>query len=120
MSLPYNLFLTLFLESFIPAPFLKNNNLDESRMGHVAYEEAEVEREIVHIILSGDTTSLRPNSGQPITIRENYISVECHDERGLDYRVWEWHDRVMPYDEVNGYSLEYIYGYYFESMSERQ
>ncbi|RWR83353.1 hypothetical protein CKAN_01210700 [Cinnamomum micranthum f. kanehirae] len=120
MSLPYNLFLTLFLESFILGPFLNNNNPDESRMGHVAYEEAEVEREIVRIILSGDTTSLRPNSGQPVMIRENNISIECHDERGSDYRVWEWHGHVMAYDEVNGYSLEYIYGYYFERMPERQ
>ena len=120
MSLPNDLYLTLFLESLILDPFLINNNLDESRMGYVAYEETEVEREIIQTILAGDTTSLRPNSGQSVMIRGHNISVECHDEVGSYYRVWEWHGHVMAYDEVNGYSLEYIYGYYHERMPERQ
>ncbi|RWR83351.1 FK506-binding protein 5-like protein [Cinnamomum micranthum f. kanehirae] len=119
MSVPYNLFLTLFPESFILGPFL-NNNLDLSRMGHVAYEEAEVEREIVHMILASDTTSLWPNFNQTVMIREHNINIEWHDERGSDYRVWVWHGHLMAYDEVNGYSLEYIYGYYFERKTERQ
>ncbi|RWR81644.1 hypothetical protein CKAN_01033500 [Cinnamomum micranthum f. kanehirae] len=92
---------------------------DDSGLGYVAKEEAKVEREIVRTILSGHTESLRPNSGQPVTIGEHNICVGCSIESGSDYRVWEWHGHVMTYDEENCYSLEYIYGNYFERMPER-
>ncbi|RWR81666.1 FK506-binding protein 5 [Cinnamomum micranthum f. kanehirae] len=90
------------------------NGLDESGLGYVANEEAKVEGEIVHTILYGNTASLQPNSGKPVTIRGHNICIGFNDERGSDYRVWEWHGHIMTYDEENRYTLEYIHGNYFE------
>ncbi|RWR77493.1 hypothetical protein CKAN_00598100 [Cinnamomum micranthum f. kanehirae] len=117
MSLPYDLFLSLFLESLVLDSFLVP---DESRMGYVASEEMNIEREVTHAIVTGDTASLRPNSGQPVMIGGHNISVRCYSERGADHRVWEWHGHIMTYDEENGYSLEYIFGNFYERMPDRQ
>ncbi|XXG89724.1 hypothetical protein AAC387_Pa12g1657 [Persea americana] len=119
MSLPYDLYVSLFLESLILDLSLLSNDLYDFGMAFVANEEWEVERLIVRSIVAGNTASLQPNSGQPIMIRGHNITVGCHDERGSNHRVWEWHGHVMTYDEMNGYSLEYIHGYYFERMQER-
>lgn len=119
MSLPYDLYVSLFLESLILDLSLLSNDLYDSRMAYVANEEWEVERQVVRTIISGNTNSLQPNSGQPITIRGHNITVGSQDERGSNHRVWEWHGHVMTYDEMNGYSLEYIHGHYFERMLER-
>ncbi|RWR75681.1 FK506-binding protein 5-like protein [Cinnamomum micranthum f. kanehirae] len=81
----------------------------ESRMGYVADQEARVERAVIHAIVTGDTAWLRPNSGRPVMIGGHNINVQCHGDRGDDYRVWEWHGHVMTYDEENGYSLDYIF-----------
>ncbi|XXG89726.1 hypothetical protein AAC387_Pa12g1659 [Persea americana] len=116
MSLPYDLYVSLFLESLLLDLSLLSNDLYDSGMAYVANEEWEVERLIVRSIVAGGTASLQPNSGQPITIRGHNITVGFHDERGSNHRVWEWHGHVMTYDEMNGYSLEYIHGYYFERM----
>ncbi|RWR81657.1 FK506-binding protein 5-like protein [Cinnamomum micranthum f. kanehirae] len=90
------------------------NDPDESRLGYVAREEAKVEAEIVHTIHSGETDALRPNSGKPITIGGHNICVGFNEEMGSEYRVWEWHGHVLTRDEENCYSLEYIFGNYFE------
>ncbi|RWR81667.1 FK506-binding protein 5 [Cinnamomum micranthum f. kanehirae] len=92
------------------------NGPDESILGYVANEEVKVEGEIVSTILSGYTDSLQPNSGKPVTIRGHNICIGFRDEKGSDYRVWEWHGHIMTYDEENRYTLEYIYGNYFERM----
>ncbi|XP_030542590.1 uncharacterized protein LOC115749765 [Rhodamnia argentea] len=91
---------------------------DESDPGRsrLAREEARLEREIVKVILSGKTDSLKPNSGQAVTIGEHHICVGFHEETGSDYRVWEWHGHIMLFDDENGYSPEYIYGNYFERL----
>ncbi|RWR81664.1 FK506-binding protein 5-like protein [Cinnamomum micranthum f. kanehirae] len=91
-----------------------SNGPDESRLGYVAMEEAKVEAKIVRIIHSGDGDLLRPNSGQPVTIGGHSICVGFRDEMGSEYRVWEWHGHVSTRDEENCYSLEYIFGNYFE------
>ncbi|XXG66228.1 hypothetical protein AAC387_Pa05g3753 [Persea americana] len=54
------------------------------------------------------------NSGQPITIGGHNISVSFRDEVGSEHRVWEWHSHVLTPDEDNCYSLEHIFGNYFE------
>ncbi|RWR81659.1 FK506-binding protein 5-like protein [Cinnamomum micranthum f. kanehirae] len=90
------------------------NGPDESRLGYVAGEEAKVEAQIVETIHSGDIDLLRPNSGKPVTIGGHNISVGFHDEMGSEHRVWEWHGHVLTRDEDNRYSLEYIFGNYFE------
>ncbi|KAJ4827696.1 hypothetical protein Tsubulata_027553 [Turnera subulata] len=79
-------------------------------------EESRLEKEIIRVILSGKTDSLKPNSGQAVTIGEHHICVGFHEEKGSDYRVWEWHGHIMLFDEENGYTPEYIYGNYFERL----
>ncbi|KAJ8899858.1 hypothetical protein K2173_019561 [Erythroxylum novogranatense] len=79
-------------------------------------EESKLEKEIIRTILSGNTDSLKPNSGQAVTIGEHHICVGFHEEKGSGYRVWEWHGHIMLFDEENGYTPEYIYGNYFERL----
>ncbi|KAJ4978549.1 hypothetical protein NE237_009329 [Protea cynaroides] len=85
----------------------------------LAKEEAKLEKEIIRIILSSNIESLKPNSGQAVTIGEHHICVGFHEDTGSDYRVWEWHGHIMLFDEENGYSPEYIYGNYFERAPKR-
>ena len=98
-----------------------NNNLsdddenDESK-SQLAKEESKLEKEIICVILSGKTDSLKPNSGQAVTIGEHHICVGFHEEKGSDYRVWEWHGHIMLFDDENGYTPKYIYGNYFERL----
>ncbi|GFZ02307.1 hypothetical protein Acr_15g0009150 [Actinidia rufa] len=82
----------------------------------LAIEESKIEKEIIRTILAGDAETLKPNSGQAVTIGEHHICVGFHFDRDSDYRVWEWHGHVMLFDEENGYSPEYIYGNYFERV----
>ncbi|KAJ0979479.1 hypothetical protein J5N97_014953 [Dioscorea zingiberensis] len=85
----------------------------------LAEEEAKLEKEIIRIILSGNSDKdLKPNSGQSVSIGEHSICVGFHEEPGSEYRVWEWHGHLIIFDEEDGYSPEYIYGSYFE-RSER-
>ncbi|RWR75680.1 FK506-binding protein 5-like protein [Cinnamomum micranthum f. kanehirae] len=120
MSLPYDFYLSLLLESVILDLILNYTITGESRMGYVADQEARVERAVIHAIVTGDTAWLRPNSGRPVMIGGHNINVQCHGDRGDDYRVWEWHGHVMTYDEENGYSLDYIFGHFYERIPERQ
>ncbi|KAK1399947.1 FK506-binding protein 5 [Heracleum sosnowskyi] len=83
----------------------------------LAKEESKLEKEIVKIILSKKTENLKPNSGQAVTIGENYVCVGFHEEPESAYRVWEWHGHIMLFDEENGSIPEYIYGNYFERVS---
>lgn len=68
------------------------------------------------MILSGNIETLKPNSGQAVTVGEHHICVGFHQETDSDYRVWEWHGHIMLFDEENGYTPEYIYGNYFERL----
>lgn len=79
-------------------------------------EEAKLEKQLIKIILSGNTETLKPNSGQAISVGEHHICVGFHEESGSEYRVWEWHGHIMLFDEDNGYTPEYIYGNYFERL----
>ena len=107
---------------FEAANFSDDNDDDEddgenvSSKTQLAKEESKLEKEIVRVILSGKTDSLKPNSGQAVTIGEHHICVGFHEETGSDYRVWEWHGHIMLFDEENGYTPEYIYGNYFERL----
>ncbi|XP_043700846.1 uncharacterized protein LOC122651503 [Telopea speciosissima] len=87
---------------------------DDTDRTPLAKEESKLEKEIIRIILTGNTESLKPNSGQAVTIGEHHVCVGFHEDTGSDYRVWEWHGHIMLFDEENGYSPEYIYGNYFE------
>ena len=58
------------------------------------------------MILSGNIDSLKPNSVQAVTFGEHHICVGFHEEKGSDYRVWEWHGHIMLFDEENGYTPE--------------
>lgn len=84
------------------------NNLDR--------EEARLEKELIRVIVSGRSDSLKPNSGQAVTVNEHHICVGYHEDEESDYRVWEWHGHIMLFDEENGYTPEYIYGNYFERL----
>ncbi|KAH0912011.1 hypothetical protein HID58_035332, partial [Brassica napus] len=79
-------------------------------------EEARLEKELIRVIVSGRVDSLKPNSGQAVTVNEHHICVGFHEDEESDYRVWEWHGHIMLFDEENGYTPEYIYGNYFERL----
>lgn len=117
---PTNPFNSQTLEDLLfDAANLSDDNDDDdssSNKTQLAKEESKVEKEIVRVILSGKTDSLKPNSGQAVTIGEHHICVGFHEETGSDYRVWEWHGHIMLFDEENGYTPEYIYGNYFERL----
>ncbi|XP_038697554.1 uncharacterized protein LOC119995200 [Tripterygium wilfordii] len=82
----------------------------------LAKQESKLEKDVIRIILSGNTDSLKPNSGHAVTIGDHHICVGFHEENRSDYRVWEWHGHIMLFDEENGYTPEYIYGNYFERL----
>ncbi|XP_060201811.1 transcription initiation factor TFIID subunit 7-like [Lycium barbarum] len=96
-----------------------NNNDDNSSKSELEKEESRVEKEIIRTILTGKIESLKPNSGQAVSIGEHHICVGFHEDTGSDYRVWEWHGHVMLFDEENGYTPEYIYGNYFERVNTK-
>ncbi|KAJ6742126.1 hypothetical protein OIU85_016228 [Salix viminalis] len=89
---------------------------DDTSKTQLSKEESKLEKETIRVILSGKTDSLKPNSGQAVTIGEHHICVGFHEEKGSDYRVWEWHGHIMLFDEEDGYTPEYIYGNYFERL----
>ena len=114
-----NPFLTQSLEDLLlDAANLSDSesDFDDSNKTQLAKEESKLEKEIIRIILSGKTDPLKPNSGQAVTINEHHICITFHEEKGSDYRVWEWHGHIMLFDEENGYTPEYIYGNYFERL----
>lgn len=90
-----------------------------SSKSQLSREESRLEKQIIRTILTGKIDSLKPNSGQAITIGEHHICVGFHEDPGTDYRVWEWHGHIMLFDEENGYTPEYIYGNYFEKVSAK-
>ncbi|XP_042512572.1 uncharacterized protein LOC122087486 [Macadamia integrifolia] len=112
-----NSYLSQSLEDFLTdttdIPEEDDDNADDDRTS-LSKEESKLEKEIIRIILSGNTESLKPNSGQSVAVGEHHICVGFHEEKGSDYRVWEWHGHIMLFDDENGYSPEYIYGNYFE------
>ncbi|KAL8255766.1 hypothetical protein R6Q59_030833 [Mikania micrantha] len=88
-----------------------------SNKSHLAKEESKLEKEVIKMILGGNPEeTLKPNSGQAVTIGEHHICVGYHMEPGSEYRVWEWHGHIMLFDDENGYNPEYIYGNYFERL----
>ncbi|KAJ6803659.1 uncharacterized protein M6B38_189290 [Iris pallida] len=96
---------------------------DDKKQRKLIYrEEAKLEKEIIKIVHSGKGhETLRANSGQSVSIGDHNICVGVHeDESGSEYRVWEWHGHIMLFDEVDGYSAEYIYGNYFERLTEKK
>ncbi|KAL9256256.1 hypothetical protein AKJ16_DCAP17924 [Drosera capensis] len=84
----------------------------------LAIEESKLEREIIRLILSGKTETLKPNSGQAVLIGDNDVCVGFDEETGSEYRVWEWHGHVMVEEEGEGGECvpEFVYGNYFERI----
>ncbi|KAJ7969353.1 TBC1 domain family member protein [Quillaja saponaria] len=115
---PNNPFLSQSLEDllFDATSNLSDGDDNDENKTQLAKEESKLEKEIIRVILSGKTDSLKPNSGQAVTIGEHHICVGFHEEKGSDYRVWEWHGHIMLFDEEDGYTPEYIYGNYFERL----
>ncbi|KAK2997577.1 hypothetical protein RJ639_026058 [Escallonia herrerae] len=112
-------FLNQTLESLLLDSLNLSDNDDEdndSDKTQLAKEESRLEKEIIRTILSGKAETLKPNSGQAVSVGEHHICVGFHEETGSDYRVWEWHGHIMLFDEENGYTPEYIYGNYFEKL----
>ncbi|MCL7035112.1 hypothetical protein MKW94_016619 [Papaver nudicaule] len=111
-----NSFLNQSLEDFLLNSEIESD--DELESGEsktqLSKEESKLEKDIIKVILSGKGDTLKPNSGQAVTVGEHHICVGYHQESGSDYRVWEWHGHIMLFDEENGYTPEYIYGNYFE------
>ncbi|KAF8117325.1 hypothetical protein N665_0011s0048 [Sinapis alba] len=95
-----------------------NDNDDETldSQNNLEREEAKLEKELIRVIVSGRIDSLKPNSGQAVTVNEHHICVGFHEDEESDYRVWEWHGHIMLFDEEDGYTPEYIYGNYFERL----
>ncbi|KAK1298636.1 hypothetical protein QJS10_CPB14g01480 [Acorus calamus] len=72
---------------------------------HLAKEEAKLERELIRIVHGGDAVeTLKPNSGQSVSVIGHSICVANHEEAGSGYRVWEWHGHLMIYDDEEGFS----------------
>lgn len=101
---------------------IENDNEDpsSSSKSQLAKEESKLEKEIIRTILNGKEDTLKPNSGQAVTIGEHHICVGFHEEKDSEYRVWEWHGHIMLFDEENGYTPEYIYGNYFERVTGKK
>ncbi|CAL5351251.1 unnamed protein product [Camellia sinensis] len=104
---------------FDTATNLSDADEDDSTKTQLSKEESKLEKELIRTILTGKIETLKPNSGQAVTIGEHHICVGFHQETGSDYRVWEWHGHVMLFDDENGYTPEYIYGNYFERIQAR-
>ncbi|XP_077244867.1 uncharacterized protein LOC143884900 [Tasmannia lanceolata] len=111
-----NSFLSHTLEDFLQETNTLEDEESDLEKTHLSKEESKIEKEIIRIIHTGNTETLKPNSGQAVTICEHHICVGFHEEKESDYRVWEWHGHVMLFDEENGYNPEYIYGNYFERL----
>jgi hypothetical protein len=79
-------------------------------------EESKLEAEIIKLILTGKGDTLKPNSGEAISLRESNICVGCHEEEEGEYLVWEWHGHIMGYTDEHGFAPEYIYGNYFQRI----
>ncbi|KAL7195365.1 hypothetical protein ACSBR1_035565 [Camellia fascicularis] len=104
---------------FDTATNLSDADEDDTTKTQLSKEESKLEKELIRTILTGKIETLKPNSGQAVTIGEHHICVGFHQETGSDYRVWEWHGHVMLFDDENGYTPEYIYGNYFERIQAR-
>ncbi|GLT89614.1 hypothetical protein SLE2022_075910 [Rubroshorea leprosula] len=93
-----------------------DHKVEERHRAHVLREECKVEQEVIRIILSGNTDSLKANSGEAVYINNHYLCMNTHHEEGDDekYRVWEWHGHIVTFHPRNGFSLEHFYGNYFE------
>ncbi|KAL3536368.1 hypothetical protein ACH5RR_004829 [Cinchona calisaya] len=96
----------------------ENDDSSSSSKTQLAKEESMLEKEIIRTIRSGKPETLKPNSGQAVTVGEHHICVGFHEDTDSDYRVWEWHGHIMLFDEENGYTPEYIYGNYFERVNK--
>ncbi|KAF6164394.1 hypothetical protein GIB67_037551 [Kingdonia uniflora] len=117
-----NSFLSQSLEDFLlDTQSLENSSdddIDDISKTPLANEESKLEKEIIRVILNGNIDTLKPNSGQAVTVGEHHICVGFHEDEDSEYRVWEWHGHIMLFDEENGYSPEYIYGNYFERLQQ--
>ncbi|XP_058740217.1 uncharacterized protein LOC131612440 [Vicia villosa] len=95
----------------------KHRPYQDDGIREIYEEESRIEAEVVYRILNGKSHTLKPNSGETVTIRESSIAVGFHvDEEEGEYVVWEWHGHIPRYTEEHQFSLEYIYGNYFQRV----
>ncbi|KFK34612.1 hypothetical protein AALP_AA5G168500 [Arabis alpina] len=113
---PNSHFLSQSLDDLLFKSDDSDNDDDLEGQNNLDREEARLEKELIRVIVSGRSDSLKPNSGQAVTVNEHHICVGYHEDEESDYRVWEWHGHIMLFDEENGYTPEYIYGNYFERL----
>ncbi|XP_057438426.1 uncharacterized protein LOC130730432 [Lotus japonicus] len=127
-SMDNNPLVSQSLEDFLLDDDFDDDNDDdeidyEARYGAKAElirEESKLEKEVIKTILSGRGDTLKPNSGQAVSVRNTNICVGNQNDDNNEYRVWEWHGHIMVYDEEHGYSPEYIYGNYFQRLVPRR
>ncbi|XP_058760011.1 uncharacterized protein LOC131633314 [Vicia villosa] len=88
---------------------------------HAIYqEESRIEADVVYRILNEKAHTLKPNSGETVMIRESSIAVELHVEEEGEHIVWEWHGHIPRYTEDHEFSLEYIYGNYYQRIMHEE
>ncbi|XP_058742271.1 uncharacterized protein LOC131614730 [Vicia villosa] len=97
-----------------PHPF------QDDRLHEIYQEESRIESEVVYRIFNGKAHTLKPNSGETVMIRESSIAVGFHVDEEGEYIVWEWHGHIPRYTEEHQYSLEYIYGNYFQRIVSQE
>ena len=79
--------------TLVPQPSDHEKNIGVSRLHK---EEYEVEREIIKMILNGNTNLLKPNCPNGITIREHHIYVMLLKQDDPKFQLWGWHGWAHP------------------------
>ena len=75
-----------------------------------------LKQKIIRIILSDKGDELKPNSYQSIEGGGHHICVSKSEKSESSYRVWNWNDYIMLYNEEKGLFLKYIYDNYFQRL----
>ncbi|XP_058763408.1 uncharacterized protein LOC131636828 [Vicia villosa] len=83
-------------------------------------EESRIEADVVYRILNEKAHTLKPNSGETVMICESSIAVGFHVDEEGEHIVWEWHGHIPRYTEDHEFSLEYIYGNYFQRIMHEE
>ncbi|XXG79000.1 hypothetical protein AAC387_Pa09g0165 [Persea americana] len=119
MTTSLNLSMILSAPSLAPSIPLSSSIGEQARMINVAKEEAKVNKEIIHIIVSGNSDSLRANSGQAIMLAGHNVCVGVQETR-YDEQVWEWHSHIVIYEDELEFKLEYFFGSHNERLALKE
>lgn len=85
-------------------------------------EEAAVEETVVEMIIRGEWTALKPNSGESVGMGDHYVCVYCEQQQDMGslYKIWQWNGFVRIYscEEGGAARRDYICGHYFEAVDD--